>query len=46
MKPDCLKNGWVVVGFPMNELNIDEITETFVTPPNKYTSQYLLVFVL
>lgn len=36
MKPDCLINGWVVVGLPVKLLNMDNLKETFVTPPNKY----------
>lgn len=35
LKPDCLGNGYVIVGFPTNLKEIQIVMENFINPPNK-----------
>lgn len=35
MQPDCLSNGWVIVGYPNTNEDLRIMMELFATPPNK-----------
>lgn len=35
LKPDCLANGYVIVGFPDSLKEIEIMMEHFINPPNK-----------
>lgn len=35
-KPDCLHNGWIVVGYPTCKADAELMDDTFTTKPNRY----------